>query len=128
MPTSRWASKQAGFTLMEMLVVLVILGLAAALIAGRLAGRPGRIDRERTVTALQARIAAARRDAMRSGAAVRLVPAEVDAAAALTDPVFGREMALVFHPDGSSNGGTVLLAGRPALSVDWLSGATADAP
>jgi general secretion pathway protein H len=128
MPTSQWASDATtGFTLVEMLVVLSILGVAAAVLATRMADRPAHLTRERTISELQTRVAQARREAVRSGAPTRLDPSAVDPSAAVEEPVFGDGGTLLFFPDGSSSGGLVSVDSERVLTVDWLTGEAARA-
>lgn len=124
MPTSAPHPDSAGFTLVEMLVVLTVLGLAAAFMAGRLAAEPGRFAGERQVAMLERAAAEARAAAIRSGRPVALDAGALVADASLAAPVFAAGGSLVFYPDGSSTGGTIEVAGAPALAVDWLTGET----
>ena len=138
---------EAGFTLVEMLVVLAILALVAAGSAFALAGsRPKRMvaaTEDRLVADLQR----TRLDAMRSGrmrslafdGAARLWRREGAEPFALPDGVTLRlttareagragsgEAAIAFLPDGRSTGGTIDIFGagiRRAVEVNWLTGA-----
>jgi general secretion pathway protein H len=119
----------AGFTLIEMLVVLTILGLIAAVAAPRIGQRPGALVRQEAGARLDAAVQAARREAARSGSVLAVdpaafVPGAVLATALPTPP--GRALIRI-HPDGSSNGGTVSVDGRPVATVDWLTSEVRDA-
>lgn len=124
----------AGFTLLEMLVVLAVLGLAAALVMSRPLGAS---------PATQARTAAQRVAAALRGARGRAILADATVTVALDAPGhrlrlsdaaplgLPRAVALTgtpvirFAPDGSSSGGTIVLGGggvRQGVAVDWLTG------
>ncbi|WP_062232545.1 GspH/FimT family pseudopilin [Aureimonas sp. N4] len=138
---------EAGFTLVEMLVVLAIMALVAAGSSYALAGsRPARMvaaTEDRLVADLQR----TRLDAMRSGrmrslafdGAARLWRREGAQPFPLPDGITlqlttareaGRagtgEATIVFLPDGRSTGGKVEIAGaglRRMVEVNWLTGA-----
>lgn len=126
-----------GFTLLELLVVLAVMGLIAALVVPRFAqGRPG-IELERAARGLVADLRAARVQAIASNRAVALVldperpgyrigarrHALPEAAALSLDPPVERRIG--FYPDGSSDGGRLTLrlgARSRTVRVDWLLG------
>jgi general secretion pathway protein H len=136
---------RAGFTLLEMLVVLVILGLALGIVVSRGPMRSQRLDmdaaarsiagtlrlaRSRAIVRDQTvRVAvdvAAHRYAM-DGEAPHALPADVElrvvTVAGLSDRA--RVAAIAFAPDGSSSGGRIELVGRGRtvqVGVDWLTG------
>ncbi len=148
-----WRTDQAGFTLIEMVVVLAILGVMLLLIAGR--GPP--VSHGLTARAAAGELAASLREA-RSRAIlenrpVSLIvdlakrhyrigdrpPAELppDLAVALftvrSETRNATEAGIRFEPDGSSTGGRIELgdgSGRLQIGVDWLTGgvSVADAP
>jgi general secretion pathway protein H len=116
--------RSAGFTLLEILVVLAIGALLLVLVMPNLPVARGRVDLlaggQQVETALRRiRLAAIEQNrALAFDAALLPLPAGLRVA---VEP----ESGLTFHPDGSSNGGRVLLAnarGSLALDVDWLSG------
>ncbi len=138
-----------GFTLLELLVVIVVLGLALGLVSGRAPhASPGfRLDRAATRVADALRLARSQaiardrpvavvvdplRGTLRVGAApVWHFPAGVTiaagagAGAAPTDGPAERPVLVVFAPDGTAAGGPVVLAAarlRRAIGADWLTG------
>ena len=116
-------NRQAGFTLIEMLVVLTVMGLLAAVAVAQRPGDESRFARQKAGLQLQSAIRQAAREARQSGSERRVQLSGIAAGASIGGvPASGERNVLVFYPDGSSNGGTVLLGGAPLLSVDWLSG------
>jgi general secretion pathway protein H len=131
-----WRSRRsAGFTLIEILVVLVILGLALSVVAGFVPSGRGTLELAgasdelaRTLRQVRAR-AIARQQTMvfnlvagghgyQVGSAVRMLPPGL--AVSMAGPAVIR-----FAADGSSSGGVLRLAegGRVQwLIVDWLTG------
>jgi len=142
-----------GFTLLEMIIVLAILGLAVAIVALRGPVRPHRLEERGIVAAVSEALRGARGraiaenrpvlvavDGERHGIAVEggptiEVPAGLDLEAAV-GAGGGLEKQLVgfrFSPDGSSTGARILIADgdrRIEISVDWLTGrvSTVDVP
>ncbi len=131
-----------GFSLLEMLVVLAILGLAVGLVAGRARQGAGGVVLRGAAVELRDALRLARGAAiagnrpvevlldaaggqvLRQGAAPLVLPPGV----VLSGP--GR---IQFAPEGGSSGGVLLLRQgerRMAVSVDWLTGQVrlADAP
>ena len=120
-------SSCAGFTLLEMLVVIAVMGIAMVLLAD--AGPPKNHWLETQAAAQQ--VAQAMRDArgraIAQGQTETLVlpplPPWLTVAAQPTAAVPG---AITFAPDGSASGGGILLseAGRRiTVAADWLTGA-----
>lgn len=119
----RAAGARRGFTLIEFLVVLVIMGLVMGLVLPRFRGwrEPGL----RQVAADVAyEVRAQRLQAMRTGQVLRLDPATV-AAHLPQDFALRAEGPLVLFPDGRTSGGQWSVSGGDGalrLSVDWLTG------
>jgi general secretion pathway protein H len=126
---------ERGFTLIEMIVVLVILGLVAGLVLVRGPQRSGTVDLRQASSLVAGALRVARSQAIASN---RSVPVRFDPAAATLR--MGSEAArrlpsgiamtsaapvILFRPDGSSTGGVVELAGRTRttrIAVNWLTG------
>ena len=136
---------QAGFTLIEMLAVLVVLGVAAALLAVRGPQRsPGldlrtaseevagslRLARTRAIAGnrvVGVTFDAATRSVRLDGTAARTLPPGIGIAVTATlRETAGEHLAAIrFAPDGSSTGGQVELQGRGRrveVGVNWLTG------
>lgn len=120
---SRARSAEAGFTLLELMVVLVIAGLAVMVALPRFSSLldPGIAEQARQVERRLREV----RALARATATVR----EVDAA------MLGRALgghgrvegvqSVLFYPDGSASGGAFTLRvgdEQLVLSIDWLTG------
>jgi general secretion pathway protein H len=130
-----FSTLRSGFTLLEMLVVIVVLGIAAAIVAGSLPPRSARAEVRAGGAMLAGGLRAARGQAI---ATDRPVTVAVDAAARAfrvgAAPIVrlparlaiaADRPAIVFAPDGSSSGGRVELASgsiRMQVDVSWLTG------
>ena len=114
----------AGFTLIEMLVVLTIISLVAAIGAATLSRKPGQLERERIAGRIKLAVAAAERSAREQGSAASLDPSKIEGIdkPLAFKPTLGRDKLLSFFPDGSSTGGLISLDGRPLVEIDWLTG------
>ena len=134
----------AGFTLIEVLVVLVILGLTVALIVSRGPVRSTGFDLRATAGDIAQQLRLARSEAIATNRATRftldesnrryetdgvpgpVLPPELGFAMTTVTGGAPRPMgAIIFSPDGSSSGGrVVLVAGANTLQiiVDWLTG------
>ncbi len=144
--------RDAGFTLIEVIVVLVVLGLVGGLVLSRGPAHSVALDmRLASVSVAQAlRLARTRAIASNQGVSVvfdtqagtlqvgaappRSLPPGLEMAVTATaDQSRGPRAAIRFLPDGSSTGGRVNLAGNGRsvqVGVDWLTGRViaADAP
>lgn len=125
MPICRRPTER-GFTLVEMLVVLTVLGLLAAALAGSMGGGD-RLARQKAAQTLRAAFADARLEARRTGRTARVDPrALVEKSAVAEAPFPSPGGAIIFYPDGSSSGGTLRLGEARLLAVDWLTGEVTD--
>jgi general secretion pathway protein H len=136
---------QAGFTLVELLAVLVVMALVAGLAAAQLGARHGGATLEAAAHEIASRCRAARAAAIREASsravvidmASRLVTAGVDvppfriaeSIGIVSDTSAGERQGKVagirFFPNGTSTGGKVRLeTGRQAyeVRVNWLTG------
>jgi general secretion pathway protein H len=134
-----------GFTLLEMVVVLAVLGLALVLVIGYRPPWSGGYSLDATGAELAAQLRLARSEAIASNRPVALAldlsghRYRAGAAAARTLPpaislqlvttAGERQTATTgdirFNPDGSSTGGRIVLIEgkrRLAVGVDWLTG------
>lgn len=118
----------AGFTLIEMLVVLTIIGLVAAVGASLMTQRPSYVARAQVAGRVRAAIAATIQAARQQGHGVGLDVARIvtPVGSLALQSAIGDTQTLTCFPDGSTSGGTVALAGRPLIMVDWLTGAVTD--
>jgi general secretion pathway protein H len=142
-------SLQRGFTLLELMVVLVIAALALGVVTPRLfAVLPG-VELKTSAQNLAAMLRLARSQSIAGGKVISVeydneLPAlritdrpqvyswpesiqlELQNKESLLQPVNQQQTTvLYFYPDGSSSGGTVLVAsdaGEYRISVHWLTG------
>ena len=138
--------RQSGFTLIEVLAVLLVLALLAGLVGVRLRPGGGNETLQATAHELASRCRAARASAIRRGAdqtvvidlANRMVsageagrPLQIPATITIltdTSAAEQRSQAVAgirFHPNGTSTGGKIRLeAGRKAyeIRVNWFTG------
>jgi general secretion pathway protein H len=121
---------QSGFTLIEMIVVIVIMGLVAGMVMLRQPWHSAGLDLASTERTLASAFQLARSRAIAQDRDVVVVTAANGFSfdgTVWTLPA-GQAMSpsrLVFTPDGQSSGGTVLLASagtRIAVNVNWLTG------
>jgi general secretion pathway protein H len=124
-------SSQAGFTLIEMIVVIVIMALIAGLVVVRQPWQSAGVNAEATVRALSSALRTARSRAIAQDRDVVVVTGTggfaVDGGAPWVLPA-GEALSsgrVVFTPDGGSSGATIVLASgqrRVGISVNWLTG------
>jgi general secretion pathway protein H len=135
----------AGFTLIEMLVVMAILGLSLVLVAGFRPPWSKGLAIDATAAELAAQLRLVRSEAIAGnqsaalvvdlaarsyrggGAAPRPLPPglAVELVTVAGERQTGALGGIRFHPDGSSTGGRIVLADgarRVAVGVDWLTG------
>ena len=133
--------QDSGFTLLEMIVVLAILGLMVGLVIAHGPLRSAGLDARSAASMLAGTLRAARSQAIADD---RPVPVAFDGPAGLVRvgagparPLGARldppARPLVFLPDGSSVGARIGVAAgtvRKVVAVDWLTGrvAISDAP
>ena len=121
MPTSASALKPPelprqlprGFTLIEMLVVLALIALVAALALPRL-GSPTSLTSHEQLRSALAALADARSAALTSGRTQAVEPAALGTKARYAADI-GSSARIIFYPDGSSSGGTLTLG--PGRSI-----------
>ncbi|MBV9735694.1 MAG: GspH/FimT family pseudopilin [Acidisphaera sp.] len=138
------ARRQAGFSLLEMIVVLVVLALAVSLVVARGPARSPTLTLRAAAGQVADRLRLARADAIAANRPVMVVidtarrQIEIDrrpllalpsgiAVTALTTAgqALGARAGITFAPDGSSTGGRIDLLGRERrmqVGVDWLTG------
>lgn len=144
LPAASPCHRTAGFTLIEMLVVIVVLGLALGLVVSRGPMHSPTLDVRAAASQMESalRLARARaiagdrtvrfvidvirhRFAMDGGEAMALSPDIGLSVITVAGSAAGPQAAISFAPDGSSSGGQIDLvdAGhRVRLGVDWLTG------
>jgi general secretion pathway protein H len=137
--------RQAGFTLLEMIIVVAVLGLALGLALTRGPMHSQTLDMQAAVNQVAQGLRVARSMAIASNNPVRfavdiparsfridngrptvLPPAITIGMTAVTEETLGRRLgAIRFNADGSASGGEIDLAdGQRAarIGVDWLTG------
>ncbi len=123
------SSPDSGFTLMEMLVVIAIMGLVLTMVAGFRQPHSQWLETQTAARQVAEAMRDARGEAITEGHPVAPVLPRLPASVAIA--VQAPPGGIVFAPDGSASGGRILLTGggQIAVSVDWLTGRVAtDAP
>ncbi|MGI9503301.1 MAG: GspH/FimT family pseudopilin [Geminicoccaceae bacterium] len=140
------AADQQGFTLLELLVVLAIIGFTLSLVPGFILRDGASVAMDRAVGALADGLRRARSQAVLENrenlfaidverrqfrAGVQAIPVQIGGDIALRLVTARSELSggasgrIRFFPDGSSNGGRIVLVNdgdRREVEVDWLTG------
>lgn len=121
--------QEGGFTLIEMLVVLTIMGLLAGIAITNLAHRPAFVTRGQLRAQLERAASVAREKAVESGAVESVdLGAVAPRGTIVFTPTLGDPHAPpLFYPDGSSNGGDIAASGVALARIDWMTGRISDA-
>jgi len=145
------SAPNAGFTLLELLVVLAIVSLLAAALPGRFTQGADPVRMETAARTLATDLARTRSAAMGTGRQMLFTvdpdavsyrageepPVKLPAGTRITLLTAAREQlggargAIRFYPDGGATGGQVTLARgglERKITVDWLSGHVSLAP
>lgn len=141
------ADREAGYSLLEIMIALVILAFAAAMVSVAFAGAGSGMRFEESARGLAIGAREAQLRALRTGRDVSLVIDVDQRAYAVADSQWimlpddislrvtsagehltaQRRPAFVFAPDGGSTGGTIEMS-RPdrkaTIMIDWLTGET----
>jgi general secretion pathway protein H len=138
------SGRRDGFTMLEMLVALAVLGMAGALASQLLRPQSPRLRLESSTRAICGTLRAARSRAIASSApavvafdlanktyaspvgGLALLPKDISLRLNVArDEARGETAAIRFFPDGGASGGDIdleLNGRRAAISVNWLTG------
>jgi len=108
-----------GFPLIELLVVLAIMSLAAVLFIG-VGSRGEGIQKKSDIAKLESAIVQARSDARETSNRTLFNLGNYDVE---LKPSLGDSKDLTFYPDGSANGGILFLENQKLFEVRWIDGA-----
>lgn len=118
MPISKLFPEANGFTLIEMLVVLSIMSLAAVLFIGS-AGGSESLEKRISIAALEQSIQSARHRAVELN---QIQSVETENIGHSFKPAIGSAKNLIFYTDGSSNGGVLTKDNRETIKIRWIDG------
>ena len=141
----RHEARAAGFTLIELIVVLAILGLALVLVTGYRPTWSGRLEADGVAARLAAELRLARSQAIARNHPVMFsidlgghryrvddgpmhnlpVNLRIEVLSITNERQARNVTGIRFNPDGTSTGGRITLIGaanRVAVGVDWLTG------
>lgn len=145
-PRHLWQSNQAGFTLVEVLVVLAMIALAAAVAMPQALGSRQRLALEAAAIDIASEMKSARAAAIRTNTEqtltidtvsrrytrdgwteARPLPGQFTVAldTIRTEQTGSAAGRIRFYPDGSATGGRVILSSGPrraVVAIDWLTG------
>jgi general secretion pathway protein H len=141
---SRPERSQAGFTLIELIVVLAVCALVLALFIGRAMHPSSRVEARAAAEQVELALRLARAQAIASNRPIAFVVDVADrsysffgtrpvqlppefglSVETVTGAVRGRRAVIEFLPDGSSTGGRIDITARGKhllIGIDWLTG------
>ena len=126
MPTSRPKS-DGGFTLIEMLMAITIIGILGTIAAYRLPAAARFGQRPRTAAMVRQILSDTRERALATGHKQEVHASDLSRGTVIAISGSDGTQSLTYYADGSASGGKILLRDRPLVAVDWLTGAVADA-
>jgi prepilin-type N-terminal cleavage/methylation domain-containing protein len=115
-------SCEAGFTLVEVLVVLAIMATVITLAVPAIRRQGGGVESQNELAVLEAQLREGRRSAVSRATAVDVRVPESVAYRPTVPPALAEPGTVRFYADGSSSGGALFFGGRHLLQIDWLSG------